>query len=112
MNVPVGADMNSADALTRVQGEIAKACAEGKRDPASVTLIAVSKTFGADVIEPVIAAGQRVFGENRVQEAKAKWPALKTAHPGLALHLIGTLQSNKAKEAVALFDAIHAVDRP
>ena len=83
-----------------------------KRDPASVTLIAVSKTFGAEAIEPVIAAGQRVFGENRVQEAKAKWPALRAAHPGIALHLIGPLQSNKAKDAVALFDAIHAVDRP
>lgn len=102
---------NSANALACVQAEIAKACAEAKRDPASVTLIAVSKTFAVDAIEPVIAAGQRVFGENRVQEAKAKWPALKAAHPGLELHLIGTLQSNKAKEAVALFDAIHAVDR-
>ena len=77
-----------------------------------MTLIAVSKTFGAEAIEPVIAAGQRVFGENRVQEAKAKWPALRAAHPGIALHLIGPLQSNKAKDAVALFDAIHSVDRP
>jgi pyridoxal phosphate enzyme (YggS family) len=76
-----------------------------------VTLVAVSKTFGPEAIEPVIAAGQRVFGENRVQEAKAKWPALMDKHPGLALHLIGPLQSNKAKEAVALFDAIHSVDR-
>ena len=76
-----------------------------------MTLIAVSKTFAADAIEPVIAAGQRVFGENRVQEAKAKWPALREAHPGIELHLIGPLQSNKAKEAVALFDAIHSVDR-
>jgi pyridoxal phosphate enzyme (YggS family) len=77
-----------------------------------VTLIAVSKTFGAEAAEPAIAAGQRAFGENRVQEAKAKWPALKAAHPGVELHLIGPLQSNKAKEAVALFDAIHTVDRP
>ena len=77
-----------------------------------VTLIAVSKTFDAEAIEPVIAAGQTVFGENRVQEAKAKWPALKAAHPEIELHLIGPLQSNKAKEAVALFDAIHTVDRP
>ncbi len=77
-----------------------------------MTLIAVSKTFGADAITPVIAAGQRVFGENRVQEAKSKWPELISAHPGIALHLIGPLQSNKAKEAVALFDAIHSVDRP
>src|SRR6185503_6008415 len=101
----------SAEALARVREEIAAACAEAKRDPASVTLIAVSKTFAADAIEPVIAAGQRVFGENRVQEAKGKWPALSAAHPGLELHLIGSLQSNKAKEAVALFDAIHSVDR-
>ena len=72
----------------------------------------MSKTFGVDAIEPVIAAGQRVFGENRVQEAKAKWPDLRARHPDLVLHLIGPLQSNKAKEAVALFDAIHTVDRP
>ena len=105
-------DADAKTSLARVRGEIAAACAEGKRDPAAVTLIAVSKTFGAEAIEPVIAAGQRVFGENRVQEAKAKWPALRAAHPDIALHLIGPLQSNKAKEAVALFDAIHAVDRP
>jgi len=111
MNTIMSDDANSPDALSRVQSEIAAACAEAKRDPASVTLIAVSKTFPADAIEPVIAAGQRVFGENRVQEAKSKWPALREAHPGLALHLIGPLQSNKAKEAVALFDAIHSVDR-
>ena len=77
-----------------------------------MTLIAVSKTFDADAIVPVIGAGQRVFGENRVQEAKAKWPGLISAHPGVALHMIGPLQSNKAREAVALFDAIHSVDRP
>ena len=98
--------------LTAVRGEIARACREASRDPADVTLVAVSKTFGADVIEPVIAAGQRVFGENRVQEARSKWPALTARHPGLELHMIGPLQSNKAKEAVALFDAIHSVDRP
>src|ERR1044071_965053 len=98
--------------LTAVRGEIARACREASRDPADVTLVAVSKTFGADVIEPVIAAGQRVFGENRVQEARGKWPALQARHAGLALHMIGPLQSNKAKEAVALFDAIHSVDRP
>jgi len=78
----------------------------------TVTLVAVSKTFEADAIAPAIAAGQKVFGENRVQEAKAKWPALKAAHPGIELHLIGPLQSNKAKDAVTLFDAIHTVDRP
>jgi pyridoxal phosphate enzyme (YggS family) len=100
------------EGLARVQAEIAAACREAGRNPASVTLIAVSKTFGAEAIEPVIAAGQRVFGENRVQEAKGKWPALRDAHAGIVLHLIGPLQSNKAKEAVALFDAIHAVDRP
>lgn len=101
-----------ARALARVQAEIATACREAAREPTSVTLVAVSKTFPAAAIEPVIAAGQRVFGENRVQEAKAKWPVLRGAHPGIELHLIGPLQSNKAKEAVALFDAIHAVDRP
>ena len=73
--------------------------------------MAVSKTFGAEAIEPVIASGQRVFGENRVQEAKAKWPVLTAKYPGIELHLVGSLQSNKAKEAVALFDAIHSVDR-
>jgi PLP dependent protein len=97
--------------LSKVRDQIARACAEARRDPASVTLVAISKTFGADAIEPVIAAGQRVFGENRVQEAKAKWPALKQCHGGIELHLVGSLQSNKAKEAVALFDAIHSVDR-
>jgi pyridoxal phosphate enzyme (YggS family) len=95
-----------------VEQDIARACKEARRDRASVTLIAVSKTFDAGVITPVIEAGQRVFGENRVQEAKAKWPGLMPAYPGIALHLIGPLQSNKAREAVALFDAIHSVDRP
>jgi PLP dependent protein len=99
-------------ALAAVEEDIARACKEARRDRASVTLIAVSKTFDAGAITPVIEAGQRVFGENRVQEAKAKWPGLMSAYPGLALHLIGPLQSNKAKEAVALFDAIHSVDRP
>jgi hypothetical protein len=95
-----------------VEREIVAACAQGGRDRASVTLIAVSKTFDADAIVPIVESGQRVFGENRVQEAKAKWPGLMSAYPGLTLHLIGPLQSNKAKEAVALFDAIHSVDRP
>ena len=98
--------------LAAVEYDIFRACNEARRERASVTLIAVSKTFEAPAIVPVIAAGQRVFGENRVQEAKAKWPALMSAQPGLALHLIGPLQSNKAKDAVALFDAIHSVDRP
>jgi PLP dependent protein len=97
--------------LQQVRDEIARACVEAKRDPADITLVAVSKTFEADAIEPVIAAGQRVFGENRVQEAKRKWPPLLERHAGIELHLIGPLQSNKAKEAVALFDAVHSVDR-
>jgi len=94
-----------------VNADIARACADAGRDPAAVTLIAISKTIAADDIAPVIAAGQRVFGENRVQEAKAKWPPLVARHQGLALHLVGALQSNKAKETVALFDAIHSLDR-
>lgn len=102
----------AADRLAEVRRRIGEACAEAARAPAGVTLVAVSKTFGAEAIAAVIAAGQRVFGENRVQEAKAKWPALREQHPDLLLHLIGPLQSNKAKEAVALFDAIHTVDRP
>jgi pyridoxal phosphate enzyme (YggS family) len=106
------ADTVIASPLAKVRERIARACADARRDPASVTLIAVSKTFAAPAIEPVIAAGQRVFGENRVQEAKAKWPALKERHAGIELHLVGPLQSNKAKEAVALFDAIHSIDRP
>ena len=88
---------HSPNGLANVEQEIARACNESRRDRASVTLIAVSKTFAADAIVPVIEAGQRVFGENRVQEAKAKWPGLMAAYPGLALHLIGPLQSNKAK---------------
>jgi pyridoxal phosphate enzyme (YggS family) len=98
--------------LAAVQAGIARACGDARRDPASVTLVAVSKTFAAGAIEPVIVAGQRAFGENRVQEAKSKWPDLTARHAGIELHLIGPLQSNKAKEAVALFDAIHTVDRP
>jgi pyridoxal phosphate enzyme (YggS family) len=100
------------NALAAVEEEILRACQEARRDRSSVTLIAVSKTFDADAIAPVIETGARIFGENRVQEAKSKWPGLMSAYPGLSLHLIGPLQSNKAKEAVALFDAIHSVDRP
>ena len=106
---------DTTDAVARlaaVRAEIARACKDAGRDPAEVTLIAVSKTHQAEAIEPVIAAGHRVFGENRVQEAKAKWPPLLAKHAGIELHLIGPLQSNKAKEAVALFTAIHSVDRP
>jgi pyridoxal phosphate enzyme (YggS family) len=110
-NAPLTPSLPS-DPLAAVEVDIFRACNEARRERASVTLIAVSKTFEAEAILPVIAAGQRVFGENRVQEAKAKWPALISATPGLSLHLIGPLQSNKAKDAVALFDAIHSVDRP
>lgn len=102
---------DSPNGLAAVEREIVRACRDAGRERSSVTLVAVSKTFSADEIGPVIEAGQRVFGENRVQEAKSKWPELIEKHPGLALHLIGPLQSNKAKEAVALFDAIHSVDR-
>jgi PLP dependent protein len=103
---------SSPSGLATVEQDILRACNEARRERNSVTLIAVSKTFDAAAIAPVVAAGQRVFGENRVQEAKSKWPGLISAYPGIALHLIGPLQSNKAKEAVALFDAIHSVDRP
>lgn len=103
--------IDSPSRLAAVREEIAQACRAAGRDPGSVVLIAVSKTFDAGAIEPIIAAGQRVFGENRVQEAKAKWPELRARHPGIELHLVGSLQSNKARDAVALFDAIHSVDR-
>ena len=97
--------------LAAIRSRIAEACIRANRAPEAVTLVAVSKTFGADAIRPVLAAGQRVFGENRVQEAMAKWPALKEEFPDVELHLIGPLQSNKAKEAVALFDVVETVDR-
>jgi PLP dependent protein len=103
--------INRSAGLAAVREEIASACRDAGRDPAAVTLVAVSKTFGAEAIMPVIASGQRIFGENRVQEAKAKWPPLIDQSPGVELHLIGPLQSNKAREAVALFDAIHSLDR-
>lgn len=103
--------MSEATGLETVRARLAAAAKGVGRDPASVRLIAVSKTFGAEAIQPVIAAGQRDFGENRVQEALAKWPPLRALHADLKLHLIGPLQSNKAKEAVALFDAIHSIDR-
>ena len=100
------------DGLKKVLNGVVAAAQAAGRAPQTVTLIAVSKTFDGPEIIPVIEAGQRVFGENRVQEAKAKWPALKMAWPDVELHLIGPLQSNKAAEAVQLFDAIHTVDRP
>ena len=109
-----GADLisDSPSGLASVEREIARACKDAGRERSSVQLIAVSKTFDAPAIAPVLASGQRVFGENRVQEAKGKWPAIMAGTPGIELHLIGPLQSNKAKDAVALFDAIHSVDRP
>lgn len=103
---------NAATRLAEVRANIARVCKPARREPSSVTLIAVSKTHGAEAIEPLIDAGQRVFGENRVQEAQGKWPALREAHAGIELHCIGQLQSNKAEEAVALFDCIHGLDRP
>jgi pyridoxal phosphate enzyme (YggS family) len=102
---------DAAARLTAVRAEIARAAALAGRKADDVTLIAVSKTQDASAIAPLIAAGQRVFGENRVQEAEAKWPALKEATADIELHLVGQLQSNKADAAVALFNAIHSVDR-
>jgi pyridoxal phosphate enzyme (YggS family) len=104
--------MTAATRLTDVRARIAAAAQAADRDPASVHLVAVTKTFGPEAILPALEAGHRVFGENRVQEARAKWPALRQRYPDIGLHLIGSLQSNKVKEAVALFDAIHTVDRP
>jgi pyridoxal phosphate enzyme (YggS family) len=102
---------NAGAGLLQVKARIDVAARRAGRDPKSITLIAVSKTFGASAIEPVIEAGQRDFGENRVQEALKKWPLLKEKHPGLRLHLIGPLQTNKARDAVSHFDAVHSVDR-
>ncbi|RVD33735.1 YggS family pyridoxal phosphate-dependent enzyme, partial [Mesorhizobium sp. M4A.F.Ca.ET.020.02.1.1] len=102
---------SAVEQLFAVKARIAAAEREAGRDQGAVTLVAVSKTFEAASISPVIEAGQRVFGENRVQEAQGKWPALKHLFPGIELHLIGPLQSNKAREAVTLFDVIETVDR-
>jgi pyridoxal phosphate enzyme (YggS family) len=100
-----------ADRLAEVRQHIAAAARAAGRDPAAVTLVAVSKTHGADRVRELLDAGQRVFGENRVQEAEEKFPALKAGYPDLKLHLIGPLQTNKAREAVGLFDVIESVDR-
>jgi pyridoxal phosphate enzyme (YggS family) len=100
-----------ADHLADVTRRIAEAARAAGRDPGQVTLVAVSKTHGADKVRELLAAGQRVFGENRVQEAEEKYPALKAEYPDLQLHLIGPLQTNKARDAVALFDVIESVDR-
>jgi pyridoxal phosphate enzyme (YggS family) len=112
---PVSRDLDDDAAqqrLANVQATIAAAAADARRPVDDVTLIAVSKTHPPDVIRPLIGAGQRHFGENRVQEAAGKWPQLRAETPGIVLHLIGQLQSNKAADAVALFDVIHALDRP
>jgi pyridoxal phosphate enzyme (YggS family) len=102
----------SAENLAAILARIDAARKKAVRPAPSTTLVAVTKTHDAEAIRPVLAAGHRVFGENRVQEAMGKWPALRTAYPGIELHLIGPLQSNKTREAVETFDAIHSLDRP
>ena len=103
---------DAVENLAAIREAIARAARDNDREPGDVTLMAVSKTFPMEAIEPVLAAGQRVFGENYVQEAKAKWPGLRERYPDAEVHLIGPLQSNKAREAVELFDVIHTLDRP
>lgn len=103
---------SAATRLGKVRDRIAHACKVAGRKADEVTLVAISKTHDAEAIEPLLEAGQRVFGENRVQEAQAKWPELRERWPDTELHLVGTLQSNKAADAVALFDCIHSLDRP
>jgi len=98
--------------LGHVRASIAKSCRIARREPGEVTLVAVSKTHPVESIEPLLREGQRHFGENRVQEAQAKWPALREAYRDVTLHLIGQLQSNKAEDAVQMFDVIHSLDRP
>ena len=104
--------MDAGTTLHAITDRIARAASSVGRSADAVTLIAVSKTHPAEAIRPLLAAGQRAFGENRVAETADKWPALREEHPDVRLHLVGQLQSNKADEAVALFDAIHSVDRP
>lgn len=117
-DAPSDSDLDSglakaiAGNIATIRSHIAKAARAARRDPAKIRLIAVSKAQPADRIHAALAAGQRLFGENRVQEAQARWPELRTAYPDLEIHLIGPLQTNKVKEAVALFDAIQTVDRP
>jgi len=108
----VSPDSPAAQNLGRILARIEASRKAALRPAAATTLIAVSKTFGAEAIRPIIAAGQRAFGENRVQEAKAKWPSLQAGHQDTELHLVGPLQTNKVREALALFDAIHSLDRP
>lgn len=105
-------NMTAAARAADIARRIAAAARSAGRDPSLVRLVAVSKTFAAPDILPVIEAGHRIFGENRVQEAQGKWPALKERFPDVSLHLVGPLQSNKARDAVALFDVIHSIDRP
>ncbi len=105
-------ELTARDRIEAVEARIADAAERAGRSPEDVSLIAVSKTFGPEQIEQVISAGQSLFGENRVQEALGKWPRLKSRHTKVELQLIGPLQSNKARDAVALFDAIHTIDRP
>ncbi|WP_159976765.1 MULTISPECIES: YggS family pyridoxal phosphate-dependent enzyme [unclassified Novosphingobium] len=100
------------DQLEDIRARIAQSAHIAGRQPGAVELVAISKTHAAEAIEPLLAAGQRVFGENRVQEAQEKWLPLREAYPDVKLHLVGQLQSNKAEDAVALFDCIHSVDRP
>ena len=104
--------MNAALRLSEIHDRIAHACKLARREPAEVTLVAVSKTHPAEAIAPLLEAGQRVFGENRVQEAQAKWPGLRERWPDAELHLVGQLQSNKAEDAARVFDCIHSLDRP
>ena len=104
--------MNAALRLAEIHDSIARACQRARREPGEVTLVAVSKTHSAEAISPLLEAGQRVFGENRVQEAAAKWPALRERWPDAELHLVGQLQSNKAEDAARAFDCIHSLDRP
>lgn len=111
MAVPIAPAMSPDDRLAAIRDRIASAARPARRDPATVTLVAVSKTHPADAIRPLLRAGQRDFGENRVQEAQEKWPGLREEYPDARLHLVGQLQSNKAGDAVALADVIHSVDR-
>jgi pyridoxal phosphate enzyme (YggS family) len=108
---PITPDSPAARNLSHILARIEASRKAALKPAPTTTLVAISKTFGPESIRPVIAAGQRVFGENRVQEAKTKWPAFKSEHPDIELHLVGPLQTNKAREAIALCDAIHSLDR-
>jgi hypothetical protein len=107
----VNPSQTALDRLAEVRLRIARAALDAGRAPEEIALVCVSKTYSAQDIAPVIDAGERIFGENRVQEAMEKWPPLRQRHPGVELHLIGPLQSNKAREAVLFFDVIETVDR-